>query len=74
MKNEEIVCYCSDVTKKQILDALSNGAETIEDIRRVTGACTEGKCKELSPRKKCCSPIIMEVIKEYKESSAEKNL
>ena len=65
MYNDEIVCYCSNITKKQILAALYNGAKTLGDIRRTTGACTVGKCKEMSPRKKCCSPIIMEIIEKY---------
>ncbi|HCL79091.1 MAG TPA: (2Fe-2S)-binding protein [Synergistaceae bacterium] len=68
MSDEEIVCYCSDVTRRQIIDALHDGAETMEDIRRMTGACTLGKCRELSPRKKCCSPIIVKIIEEYKAS------
>lgn len=51
MEKQEIVCYCSNVTKKQILNALDQGAKTLNDIRRMTGACTKGNCKELSPRK-----------------------
>ena len=48
MKNDEIVCYCSNVTKGQIVEALENGAKNLKDIRRMTGACTVGRCKELS--------------------------
>lgn len=69
MKNEEIICYCSNVTKAQILIALENGAKTLDDIRKITGACTLGMCKELSPRGKCCSSIILEVIDEYNKSA-----
>ena len=65
MDNQEIVCYCSNITKGQILDALDHGAELLNDIRKITGACTLGKCKELSPRGKCCSTIIMEIIEQY---------
>lgn len=65
MENHEIVCYCSHVTKGEIVAALENGARTIDDIRKATGACTKGDCKNLSPRKSCCSPVIMEVIREY---------
>ena len=52
MKNDEIVCYCSNVTKGQIIEAMENGAKNLKDIRRMTGACTVGRCKELSPRGK----------------------
>lgn len=65
MDNQEIVCYCSNITKGQILAALERGAETLSDIREKTGACTLGKCKELSPRRKCCSTIIIEIIEQY---------
>lgn len=51
MSDSEIICYCSNVTKAEILTALENGARTLADIRRMTGACTKGDCKNLSPRK-----------------------
>ena len=55
----ETVCWCSAVSKQAILDAVQGGARTMEDIRRMTGACTLGRCKELSPRGRCCSKEIM---------------
>ncbi len=48
----ELVCYCSNVTKGRIMAAIQEGAHTLEDIKTATGACTAGKCKELSPRKR----------------------
>ena len=65
MVDDDIVCYCSNVTKGEIVEAIRNGAKTLEDIRRATSACTIGRCKELSPRKRCCSPDIIELIKQY---------
>lgn len=64
MNRDDIVCYCSGVTCGQILDAIEQGARTLSDIRRMTGACTLCQCKELSPRKECCSPVIMGILKE----------
>ena len=55
---DEIVCWCSNVSKRSILDATRNGARNMDDIRRMTGACTQGRCKELSPRGRCCSKEI----------------
>lgn len=49
MDNQEIVCYCSNVTKGQIVDAIKDGAKTLNDIKEMTGACTIGRCKELNP-------------------------
>ncbi len=51
MRNDEMVCYCNQVTKGQIIEALDAGAKTFGDIQKMTGACTKGYCKELSPRK-----------------------
>lgn len=55
---DETVCWCSGVSKRSILDAIRNGARNMDDIRRMTGACTQGRCKELSPRSRCCSKEI----------------
>ena len=47
----ETVCYCSHVTKAQILRAMESGARSLEEIKAATGACTQGRCRETSPRK-----------------------
>ena len=64
MADTDIICYCSNVTKGRIIEAILNGAETLDDIRRMTNACTVGNCKELSPRKRCCSPDIQALLNE----------
>lgn len=65
MDEEKIICYCSNVSKKEIVDAILSGAKSLDDIRRITKACTVGRCKELSPTKRCCSPEIMKILEEY---------
>lgn len=65
MKNNEIICYCSNVSKEQIVSAIQNGAKNIDDIRHMTSACTVGNCKTISPKKRCCSPDIMKILQEY---------
>ncbi|MBI4797300.1 MAG: (2Fe-2S)-binding protein [Desulfarculus sp.] len=47
-----MVCYCSGVSKGQVLRAMEDGARTLEDIKALTAACTVAKCKELSPRRR----------------------
>lgn len=64
MSHDEVICYCSSVTKREIIAAIENGAKSLQDIRGMTGACTVGRCKELSPRKQCCSGEIMKILKE----------
>ena len=48
--DDELVCFCSSVTAGAIRKAKEAGAVSMDDIRRMTGACTVGRCKELSPR------------------------
>ena len=62
MKN--IICYCSNVSREEIVQAIINRAKTLDDIRRITKACTVGRCKELNPRKQCCSSEIKKILKE----------
>lgn len=59
---DEPVCWCSSVSKQSILNAIGNGAKNMDDIRRTTGACTQGRCKELSPRGTCCSKEIQMLL------------
>ncbi len=63
MREDDIICYCSGVGRRAILSALDQGAKTLQDIRESTGACTQGRCGELSPRKRCCSREILELIR-----------
>lgn len=67
-KQDTMICYCSNVPKSKIVKALDNGAKTLADIQKMTGACTVARCKEMNPSGKCCSPQIMAVIKEYFET------
>lgn len=48
--DDELVCFCSNVTAGTIRQARRDGARTMDDIRRMTGACTLGRCAERSPR------------------------
>jgi NAD(P)H-nitrite reductase large subunit len=48
--DSELVCYCSVVSKGQILQAIRLGGKTLEDIKELTNACGVGRCKELNPR------------------------
>jgi len=65
MDNQQIICYCSNVTKNQIIEAIKNGAKTLSDIRKMTSACTVGNCKEMNPKKRCCSSDIMAILNDY---------
>jgi hypothetical protein len=63
MRNRnEIVCYCSGIGKQQIVEAIGNGANTLQKIRDVTSACTKGNCVNMNPKKRCCSKDIIRLI------------
>lgn len=46
---EQIICYCSQVSRGDIEQAVEKGAKTLADIKRLTGACTLHKCAEMNP-------------------------
>ena len=45
----EKVCLCKGITKETIVDAIKNGAKTVDDVKDATGAttgfCNGGRCK-----------------------------
>jgi len=53
------VCICKSISRLNIKTAIENGAKTVEDVKRMTGATT-GSC-----RGKRCSQKIQELIDEY---------
>lgn len=65
MEENELVCYCDHVTKAEIIEAMKNGAKTLADIKRMTGACCSCKCAEMNPSGKCCAQDIANVMREY---------
>lgn len=66
MMEDEVVCYCSNITKRQILEAVKHGAGTLQDVQRMTTACTAGNCQEKSPKKRCCSADIIKILNEVR--------
>ncbi len=56
------ICYCNQVTKGELVRAISEGATTVEALHQVTGAGFGGKCKELHPEGRCCHSDIVELL------------
>ena len=43
--DEEIICVCNEVTRGEIIEAIKNGADTVEKVGEETGAGTvSGAC------------------------------
>ena len=70
--NDQLICYCDHVTQGEIIAALEQGAKTLSDIKRMTGACTSCQCAEKNPSGKCCSRDIACVMKDYWDANPGK--
>jgi len=57
-----IICYCKSVSRKTIEEAIKNGAKSLKDIQKQTGACTGNECKTKNPKGICCSGDILEIL------------
>ena len=72
MENHELVCYCDHVTKGEIIAAMEQGAKTLSDIKRMTGACTSCNCEQMHPAGRCCARDIASVMKEYWDANPDR--
>ena len=59
---DDIVCYCKRVTRGTILRAVRDGARTLADVQRLTGAGTGDRCRELNPKGVCCHADIRALL------------
>jgi bacterioferritin-associated ferredoxin len=62
----EIICYCKNISKSDIKEAIAKGAKNLKDIQEMTDACTGNRCKELNPKSKCCSEDILKMFDKQK--------
>jgi bacterioferritin-associated ferredoxin len=58
----KFICYCGRVTETEIVAAIRNGARTIGEVARQTGAMRGGRCEETNPRGRCCADDIEAII------------
>jgi bacterioferritin-associated ferredoxin len=51
MSDQVVVCRCKDVTREQIMRAIADGCETLDEIKRCTcagmGSCQGRTCRHL---------------------------
>lgn len=55
----EYVGYCNKVTEKDIENAIVQGAETIQEVIRKTGAMKDSNCAINNPKGTCCYADII---------------
>ena len=47
MNPDEVICFCQNVTSGMIKNAVDNGATTLEEVQKITGAGTGcGSCND----------------------------
>lgn len=56
MTNTRVVCFCNNVKSDKIVEAIKNGATTVEEVKDKTGAAT-GRCCGAR-----CTKTIQELI------------
>lgn len=67
---DDMICYCGGVTRASILEAIMNGATTLADIQRMTGAGIGSRCKELNPKGVCCHADILKILQDVRVASS----
>lgn len=60
--NNKKICMCKSITRKTIVDAINEGAHTLDDVAIKTGAGT-GNCNG-----KRCDEEIEKLIAEYNDA------
>ena len=56
------ICYCSDLTRGEIKDAVSNGCKTIKEVQKFTKKNMTGHCETKNPLGKCCRNVFLRTI------------
>ncbi len=56
MSDDLIICRCQEITKREVLDAIADGATTVDGVKRRTRACM-GLCQG-----KTCGRLIQALI------------
>jgi bacterioferritin-associated ferredoxin len=65
--DEVPICYCSNLTEKEIFNAVKNGCETIDDVQEYTNKNITGKCKTENPLGKCCRNVFLKAMENAKK-------
>lgn len=62
------ICYCSALTRGEILNAVKNGCKTIDEVQKYTNKNITGKCREKNPLGKCCGNVFLKTIEEGRKN------
>ena len=56
MEHDVIICRCMEVYRQEILDAVHDGADTVDGVKRRTHACM-GLCQG-----KTCGRLVQQIV------------
>ena len=59
------ICYCSNLTRGEIKEAVDKGYKTTAEIRKYTGKSITGNCLTENPTGKCCHRSLADEIARY---------
>jgi len=65
----EMVCWCKGVNKGVIVDAIENGARSLSDVQKKTGAATGKECAIKNPSGNCCAEDVLEILRIYSKDA-----
>lgn len=64
----EYVCYCNHVTEDDIKNCIKEGAQTVQEVIKNTGAMKNSNCAVNNPKGTCCYSDIVYVFNKYKNN------
>lgn len=56
------ICYCSNLTRGEIKEAVKNGCKNIDDVQNYSKKDITGMCEERNPLGKCCRNVFLRTI------------
>jgi bacterioferritin-associated ferredoxin len=57
------ICYCSDLTRGEIKNAVRNSCKTIREVQNFTKKNITGYCEKRNPLGKCCKQVFLRTLK-----------
>lgn len=64
-KENDLVCSKNNVTKRNVLTSITNGADTVESVKKNINFSCNGSCAAKNPSGKPCDENIEALLKIY---------
>jgi len=61
------ICYCSNLTRGEIKNAVKNGSKSIDDVQKYTEKDITGLCQARNPLGKCCRNVFLKAISDSRK-------